>query len=367
MITAKLGLQQRILPSYRVPFFDLLATECRQGLGLFAGQPLPSETIDQSVLPQNAVLTAAQNIHVFKGSYYFCWQKGFCSWLNKWQPEVLIVEANPRYLSTPLAVRWMKSKKRPIIGWGLGAPNGLKNNLIKKCWQKLFFFQFDALLAYSQQGALEYQKMGFPENRIFVAANAVAPRPAKPFIQKPLKFSKDGPVLLFVGRLQHRKRVDLLIRACAKLSEEYKLRLWIVGDGPASSALKSLAQNIFPTAEFFGQLHGTALDSLFEQADLFVLPGTGGLAIQQAMSFGLPVIVGEADGTQSDLVRPGNGWIIPPGNLDDLIHAILNAIKSPSRLREMGLLSFQIVDQEINLEKMASSFVNAVNFVIERQ
>ena len=42
----------------------------------------------------------------------------------------------------------------------------------------------------------------------------------------------------------------------------------------------------------------------FAGADLFVLPGTGGLAVQEAMSYALPVIVAKGDGTQEDLVRP---------------------------------------------------------------
>ena len=47
MITfrGRLALQQRVLPSYRAPFFDLLAESCEGGLSLFAGQPRPEEGI----------------------------------------------------------------------------------------------------------------------------------------------------------------------------------------------------------------------------------------------------------------------------------------------------------------------------------
>ena len=41
----KLGLQQRVLPSYRVPFFDMLASACNGGMSLFAGQPRAEESI----------------------------------------------------------------------------------------------------------------------------------------------------------------------------------------------------------------------------------------------------------------------------------------------------------------------------------
>ena len=75
-------------------------------------------------------------------------------------------------------------------------------------------------------------------------------------------------------------------------------------------------QGITPQHEFPGAKHGQELEPYFAAADLFVLPGTGGLAVQQAMAHALPVLVGEADGTQSNLVRPANGWILTHPTVD---------------------------------------------------
>jgi glycosyltransferase involved in cell wall biosynthesis len=44
--------------------------------------------------------------------------------------------------------------------------------------------------------------------------------------------------------------------------------------------------------------------------------------MQQAMAHGLPVVVAEADGTQRELVRPGNGWLVVPGDLPGLIETL---------------------------------------------
>ena len=65
---------------------------------------------------------SGKNIHLFGGSLYLCYQRGLIDWLEEWNPDALIVEANPRYLSTPSAVKWMHKQDRPVIGWGLGAP-----------------------------------------------------------------------------------------------------------------------------------------------------------------------------------------------------------------------------------------------------
>jgi glycosyltransferase involved in cell wall biosynthesis len=344
----KLGVQQRVLPSYRVPFFDLLASHCKGGMNLFAGQARPVEMI-ASGTTQIAKHVEAKNIHLFGGAFYFCHQKNFIQWLEDWNPDALIVEANPRYLATPSAVKWMHKHGRRVIGWGLGAPK-------PSGFWKRFVGQFDAMLAYSQRGADEYAALGFPCEKIFVAHNSVSPAPT---FNVQRSTSNVTPTLLFVGRLQARKRVDSLLRACAELGTNP--RLLIVGDGPERAALESLAKEIYPSAEFIGAKHGAELKPYFQQADLFVLPGTGGLAVQEAMSYGLPVIVAKGDGTQDDLVREDNGWQIQPENYDALIFTMKHALSDIARLRRMGKESFRIVSEEINIQKMAEVFGRALN------
>ncbi len=121
------------------------------------------------------------------------------------------------------------------------------------------------MLAYSQRGAEEYAALGFPRKKIFVAHNSVSPAPTS-FDLRPSTFNLQ-PTLLFVGRLQARKRIDSLLRACAEM--ESKPRLIIVGDGPERASLQSLARDVYPAAEFTGAKHGAEIKPYFEEADLF--------------------------------------------------------------------------------------------------
>ncbi len=357
----RLALQQRVLPEYRAPFFEMLAANCLKGMSLFAGTPRPEEAIARPDDLTVAKTWKAHNIHLFKGKFYLCWQAGILDWLNAWQPDALILEANPRYLHSPSAVRWMHRRNKPVLGWGLGAPPIQGTGAAAGTWfRRRFLAQFDALITYSATGAAEYRACGFPADKIFIAPNAVASRPFQPAPSRPEDFKAGQAVVLFVGRLQARKRLDLLFRACSLLPEHLRPRVWIVGDGPARNAFESLAEEIYPTAEFFGAQHGAALAPYFEEADLFVLPGTGGLAVQQAMSFGLPVVVAEADGTQVDLVRPENGWCVQSGDLSELTYVLEKALSDVNRLRRMGEKSYQIVSEEINLENMVNVFERAV-------
>jgi glycosyltransferase involved in cell wall biosynthesis len=265
------------------------------------------------------------------------------------------MEANPRYLSSPAAAEWMHERDRPAIGWGLGAPPA---SGIREKRRINFLRQFDALIAYSQRGADEYATLGFPLDYIFVAHNSVSPAPSHPLPSRPLGLNAQ-PNILFVGRLQARKNVDLLLGACAEM--DAPPRLVIVGDGPEREPLESLAGEIYPDAEFVGAKHGAELKPYFEEADLFVLPGTGGLAVQEAMSYGLPIIVAQGDGTQDDLVREGNGWQIPPDDFEALVFTMKDALSDAARLRRMGEESYRIVKEEINIGRMVETFVTALN------
>ncbi len=363
----RVGLQQRVLPAYRAPFLDALAETCQGGLSVFAGQPEPDESINTTGNLSKARFILAHNRHFLKvkSTFYICWQSGLTHWLDEWQPDILILEANSRNVSSRLAVRWMHARKKPVLGWGLGLPDsgggGLASSLRNR--ESLSFLRsLDAVIAYSRRGAQEYLSLGFPQSRVFVALNAAVPRPQTPPPRRAAEYDQRQTVL-FVGRLQARKRIDNLLQACAALPQVLQPRLWIIGDGPDRQGLEALAQTVYPAAEFLGARHGTELEPVFSAADLFVLPGTGGLAVQQAMAHGLPVIVAQGDGTQDDLVTPASGFLVPPDNLAALTNALHEALTDPTRLRRMGAESYRIVDEEVNLEKMVEAFVAAISQV----
>lgn len=350
----RVGLIQRVKPNYRVPFFDELAGRCENGFSLATGHPLTIESIPDDLPLKVGEVFNTNNIHFKDPSnrLYACYQKGLLGWLERTDPDVLFIEANFRYISSYAAIRWMKKKGRPVVGWGLGAKpmygalGRARDNFLRG---------FDGVIAYSTLGAEEYKRIGVQGDKCYVAKNAVLPAPTEPYMEKAL----NAPIrILFVGRLQRRKNVNKLIEALAGLEESGRLMLTIVGDGPEMVGLRSLADKLLPGTRFTGHLEGQALEQAFKEADLFVLPGTGGLAVQQAMSYGLPVIVEEGDGTQRDLVTAANGWLLKESTVDELQKAISLAIADEQRLKAFGKRSYDIAVNEVNIEKMADVFVN---------
>jgi glycosyltransferase involved in cell wall biosynthesis len=367
MINYRVGVQQRVFPAYRAPFFDALARSCTGGLSVFAGDPMEGEALGTEGVLHVAQRVHANNIYLGWGALLVVWQRGLRDWLERWRPDVLIMEANPRNVSSNMAIRWMHARGSPVIGWGLGAPpmSGRLGGLMAHS-RRSFLMRFDALVSYSRNGVEQYRALGISPARIFLAPNAATSRPARPPAVRPPEYSGGKPVVLFVGRLQQRKRVDALIRACAALPQEIQPRLLIVGDGPEREALEGIAREIYPAARFVGDQREESLASYYAAADLFILPGTGGLAVQEAMSHGLPVMVAEADGTQADLVRPSNGWRLPPNDDEALTSCLAEALRDPVRLRQMGQESYRIVVEEVNLERMVDVFAGVIEKLVTR-
>lgn len=375
-VPGKIGIQQRVLPRYRQPFFDLLAEHCSGALDIFAGYPRPEEhiaTVDELGV---ANYVHGRNLHISRGRSYFCWQRGMRGWLKNYDPDELIVAADPRIITNYLAVRHMRTRNRPVIGWGLGTLNapggGDKFSLVSRVRSR-FYRAFDAVIAYSSKAADDYLRAGVPAERIFIAHNAVSTEEAD---RGRKRFPSSGqevrewrtmnglsrPTIICVGRLIPEKRVDVLIQACHEYGED-SCDLLIVGDGPERGKLERLAMEKFPRTRFLGHLESERLSIAFAASNLFVLPGTGGLAIYEAMAHGKPVIVGQGDGTESDLVHDGrNGCRVAPGDVTALSVAIQKYLGQPELIQTAGNESRKIVEQEVNIEKMSVVFLDALRF-----
>ena len=108
---------------------------------------------------------------------------------------------------------------------------------------------------------------------------------------------------------------------------------------------------------FFGRIID-GVDAYFAAADVFVLPGLGGLAFNQAMFWRTPCIGGEADGTEDDLVMDGvTGFRFKPGDADSLRDAMQRALAmQPARRAEMGDAARRVIVERSNVNFMVQMF-----------
>jgi glycosyltransferase involved in cell wall biosynthesis len=362
-----IAIRQRVLPPYRKPFFDLLNEHCLDGCTVLAGQPAHGETMKVVSELEHAKLITVENHYRGSGTFLNYRQKGVAEHLVALQPTVFVSEANPRLIDMRRVVGVMKSKNVPCIGWGIGTTDFWNRPLkhLRLIFRKRFLRLFDGMVCYSSVAAEQYASLGFPEDKLFPIYNAVLPHPKgnypvrAPLINRPAK-------IISVGRLVQSKGLDRLIHAVQQAaSSGFSLELKLIGDGSDRERLEKIASSAGVSVEFMGHKSGDELAEIATAADLFVLPGLGGLAIQEAMSFGLPVVVTEADGTEVDLVRE-NGWITKKEDVAALASTIMEALSHPEDLQRRGRESFRIAQDEINRELMAERFIDAVYQISEK-
>ena len=100
------------------------------------------------------------------------------------------------------------------------------------------------------------------------------------------------------------------------------------------------------------------LHAWYEAADVFVHPTLyegSSLVTLEAMVHGVPVVATRAGGLP-DKVRPGeNGWLVAPGDPDDLAAALRAVFASRERLADLGARSRRIVDEEFAWPAVAAA------------
>ena len=153
--------------------------------------------------------------------------------------------------------------------------------------------------------------------------------------------------LLCVGRLIERKGQQHLLRAFAQLRaypNAPALSLTLVGTGDNEAALRRLADElqIANAVTFTGFVSREAMPAVYRQADIFVLPSQSegmSIALLEALSAGLPVVVTATGGTE-ELVTPGeNGLVVAWADVVGLTTALQHLIAAPQLRKAMGAKS----------------------------
>ncbi len=142
----------------------------------------------------------------------------------------------------------------------------------------------------------------------------VTPRMKDEFRRK-YGLAQEDTILLFVGRVGKEKSIDVLIRGLAELKKKYpRLRLLVVGDGPAGPSLKRMAERAGVKKEvvFTGYIPWKHIPLVYKSSDIFTLASvseTQGLVTVEALACGLPVVVRD-DPASLDIIEGGRYGLI---------------------------------------------------------
>ncbi len=145
----------------------------------------------------------------------------------------------------------------------------------------------------------------------------------------------DAPTVLFVGRLDPRKGVHVLLDAMVRVRRAVpEARLVVAGHGPLAASLRRHARALpAGVVRFTGAVDAAQLPHYYAAADVVVSPALGnesfGIVLLEAMSSGRALVASDIDGYRSVVTHGRDGLLTPPGDAPTLAHAIEAALSDP--------------------------------------
>lgn len=213
-----------------------------------------------------------------------------------------------------------------------------------------------------------YRAAGLQESRLHFAPHAIdnlrfenGDEATARQLRAGLGLAEGELLLLYAGKFEPRKDPLFLLRGFLALDRP-GVHLLLLGNGPLEAELKEEAKG-HPAVHFMDFQNQSKLPAIYKACDLFCLSSqseTWGLAVNEAMAAGKPVLVTDRVGCATDLVQPGvNGAVVPSGNVAALRDALQQLCASPETLRRMGRASQQLIG-EWSYEKQAAAIETAL-------
>lgn len=209
------------------------------------------------------------------------------------------------------------------------------------------FYPGDTLLAPHVDAAVSCSRFnartvaaryGFEPTVVFNGIDTSLFRPVAPDLDI-VRPADGAPLLLWVGRLQPWKGVDVAIRAIQDIPQTH---LMIVGDGETRADLERLAQGLglAERVHFLGALPRKRLPSIYAAADLLLATSfaseTFGIGLVEAQACGLPVVASRFGGFPEVIDEGRTGLLVPPRDPAALAAAVRALLDDPARRRAMA-------------------------------
>uniref|UniRef100_A0ACD5GPW7 Glycosyltransferase n=1 Tax=Desertifilum tharense IPPAS B-1220 TaxID=1781255 RepID=A0ACD5GPW7_9CYAN len=169
------------------------------------------------------------------------------------------------------------------------------------------------------------------------------------------------PLILFLSRLHYKKRPDLLLQALHQLgSQTTHFHLLLAGSGEPDylETLKDLVSDLglAERTTFTGFVAGEDKDLVLQGSDLFVLPSFSenfGIAVAEAMTAGLPVLIAPGVQIAPDIAQAQAGLVVE-GTVSAFAEAIAHLLNSQSDRVQLGRNGVQYAQQHYTWSAIAT-------------
>jgi glycosyltransferase involved in cell wall biosynthesis len=287
--------------------------------------------------------------------------------LLKISPDIVVSEGGKNSINNIAILLYSKIRRKKYFIWDLGKFYlDDSKSFIRKMYSRLYDYIINnssGILTYNSKGK-DYFENIFQDKKITVINNTVdtnrinnIKKNINIHTQKMIesKFQLYEMRLLYVGAINSKKNIEFLIELIQALGQKYCII--ILGNGETSYVNK-LKKQFYPYNVFFeGFKKMEDAVYYYNITDFSILPGLGGLSINQSLAFNTPVLVNKADGSEFDLVFNGStGYRYH--KLTDLIDFIQYCTRD--KRIEMKKNSINLINQNFTIEKMVGLFLEGI-------
>lgn len=281
------------------------------------------------------------------GTYTFRRYSGVIKLVKEIQPDIVVNTAHVGNLSHWKINALKSSLGFKLVAWLCGYefhPGRLKNFLLNR-----FVTRYDYHLAYHSNAREYAMSHGARADQVTVMHNtineekiATLPKAeARALVVGKHPEIGDRKIILFVGAVLAEKRIEVILQAL-DLMQRKDAVLVLVGDGEHLPVIRQMCEERDDVV-----LTGSIVEGVgpyFDAAEMYVLPGTGGLGINEAMAHRLPIVSGFADGSADDLVVDGeNGFRLRENTPEELAKKMATILDSPELAARMGECSREMI------------------------
>lgn len=288
--------------------------------------------------------------------------------------------------STIAASYYSRCYKKPYVI----APRGMlyPETFYKKIWKKWLYYRFALAGALKHAAAIHYtcedeanktQAFLSLKNLPIIIPNGVElPKlcspPDKGGLTIRYPYLKDKKVILFLGRINWKKGLDILIEGFAKLFRDRQdVHLLIAGsdeEGYATRVKKWIRNyRIDSGVTFTGILNGKDKLEAYSKSDIFVLPSYSenfGLSVVEAMALGLPVVISNKVGISKEIAINKAGIVVDT-NAGSLYRG-MKLLLEDTHLKEATIINGKkMAEENYSIDKIADKMIEAFENIIKSQ
>lgn len=355
-------------PHYRFPIFNAIAEKftCAFYIGNHLKQPI--KTFDYKALKG---YVATLNNHFLRNFY---WQSKSLRLVFK-KYDMYFMDGEPYCLSSWIVLLLCRILGKQTVAWTHGWYG--REGFVKRLIKRFYYSLYTKLMVYNDYSIKLMEKEGFAPDKMYCIANSLD-------TDKDLKirselspsniyrnhFKNDCPTIIYCGRIQKWKKLDLVLRCISQFkSEGVIVNAVFLGKDVENVALDKMAENLGITDQIW--LYGPCyneqiIGEMFYNADVCLSPGNVGLTAIHSLTFGCPVLTHDDfkhQGPEFEAIRAGQtGDFFKEGDVADMKTKIAFWINKDEESRnKTRIKAFNEIDRKWNIYYQLGIIEKVVN------